>query len=565
MKNFLLWSLIALPINSALCMESQELIESTSPLYIAELRLLITKFLAKELSSREALNTIKAWALTDTKALAFFKEPEKARGFISWFNKFAYRNSLPILDLHNFSTLLDQGELAHFNQSLQTGAELVELFKTCGTQKEWSAFLSQGPHLEEAMASEYLAHYSWKGTYKDSYALRTLLSYALELQAPQEVITKLIEWGSPLTDLEENTPSPCCLVCQNIVDATSGLALQGKEQNAELDLCRHKLTLKNLHDTLTMLISKGASVNNPFLTGSSENPCIEQLKRAPLFIAAAGNNLELTEYLLEKGATCHQTILADIALEFLQPTRSLPLMESLFSRANSKDLQFLFRWLVTRALENPNEPQEYCYQLLRLLLAKKIDINALHEGITVLDMVNLAGGSDSKLAAFLSENGAHATDCKILEDLLFKTIDLLELKQARVGYIHALSLFLKEITTELLDTKKVIIPDNLIYQWLALALDVSSSQEGKEFYKFLALRFPEAPLFEHIVVITQNIKAHLNNEEAYQPILKQVQDLVYWFSKEGIKDTSELTGRFLAQELRMDELVECLTSVLPHF
>ena len=585
-KKFILASFIALTTSSALCMEPQAPTQKSKntviPFYIAELRLLITEFLCKELSMGEALKAIKTWSSIDRKAWSFFQSQEVAGTFISWFNKLCYQNDFNRALLNKLTTLLHTEELKNFNHSLQTGAELVHLFENCAAEKEWSPFLVQLPHLQKSTFSKYLAHYYWESSYNDFYAQKTLLVYALELQAPQEVINALIQWGAQLTHLRKKTPPPCLLVCQNSISATQKYDKRCQEDNADRDSLKkdYDAVLKEQKATLALLIEKKASVNDSFATPVDPDILISAMSipptfiaartnifiphLTPLFIAAKAGNLELTEYLLSQGASyCQESIFLPLLLEFAQNKIPFSIMEALISKATSHDLQSLFRWTVITALQDDTKQNEdnYC-TLIRLFLTKKVAINAREGTLTLLDMVHLYDKCDSKIADLLIHHRALPAHNKKMAYLAVTTEKFLT--TTKVWDTTTIPPFLKEIKTTLQSDKDLVPPANLMVTWLGLALKVSSSQEAKEFWKYIALNFPQTPLFIVLVIGTYTMKREMPNQHAYRSLLKNAKSLVSWLSNEGIKDRSTPTAGYTAYHFGIPELASSLASVVPH-
>ena len=571
MKRFLLWILLGLHISPALCMESEALIES-NPLYIAELRLLITQRLWTELSISDALKTIRAWALTDTTAWRSFQTSETAHLFIDYFNRFSYYNGYAIALLQNYKALLDQEELALFNQSLQTGSELVKLFDTCAEEKKWDAFLTQVPVLEKATLSKYLAHYYWESTYREFYAQKTLLLYALELQAPQEVIDALIKWGSRLRGFNEQTPPPCLIVCQNLLNITADYERKGQEQPADRDSLKEEFecTVRNLKDTLTRLIERKAYLDEFFIVLSQREEHTVKQVITPLFIAAKANNLDLVKYLHEKGAFFDVDNLDILARDFAKNRISYRILEILLSEADSWDLHYALNLILDSSQLSKNEKEEdnYCKLLALILLNKNSDINAIDEGLTPLDRFQAYqhGKYYSKIADLLIQHGAvlatKSENLQKITDLKCKTTSYRRGKTTEERLA-----FLEEIKNLLLH-EELTLPSSLISEWLRIALGCwdyeTCSEQGKEFWKFIALSFPRLPLFSILVKNIYRFKEIVDNDEEYQPYLKEAQDLIAWLIQEGIKDTQTPPALDLAKALKLEELVSSLTSALPN-
>ena len=579
MKKIVLMSLVGLHLGSALCMKPQviqsQAIEAASPFNTPELRLLITEFLCKIHCERDgierAVRTIKAWALTDKQAYTLFSKPELTAAFIKTCNKISYRylvtsNNLPLA--LEFPTLIDSKELDTFKQSLQKGAELVKLLEKCTKTNEWDPFLNELASLEKEPLYPYLAHYYWLTKYIDWHAQKMLLGYALELQAPQEVIEALIKCGSFLFQVDRTIPSPCLMACQNIITATAHYNQKRAQPDANLALLKEEFepTLEKLTAILDRLIEHGASVSTHFFAPLA-TPTIELQILTPIFIAAKANNLPLTTYLLEKGARyCRKCIWRPLLKDFFDNKVSFSLLEALISKATPQELPFLLRWTIEFALQVwiPTQ-EENCLRIVNLLLTKALDKKSLDEA-TFLSLIQ--SSSEKSLRSRLREISllvSLSPSNQKLASLRSKTTTFDEelVKGGGVeAYAYETKAFLEEITAELLCNKELQVPEDLMTRWLELAFHVTSSDCGKQFWKFIALQFPKIPLFTPLVGKICSIKVY--QRELYRPILLQALDLIGWLSKEGIKDTTLPSASSLAQELEMDELSLCLKSLVPH-
>ena len=580
-KKLLLLSALLAPLNSVFGMESPLIKSSRSPFDIAELRLLITTFIGEQLSIEEAIKTIKAWALTDTRSYGFFQTPEHAQSFLKWFNALSYHNDFTLRWLQSCNTLLPKEEVSAFNHSVEKGQELVKLLETCASKKEWSTFYTEASKLEESGLSKYLAHYYWKSTYMYSEAKKTLLLFALELQAPQEVITALIRWGSCLTELHKKTPPPCLIVCQNIITLTKEYDEKLKEPRANTESLKkeYEPLFEKLKETLHELIKQNASLNDSFFT---PNELDITNTTTPLDRALEANNAELVKYLSEQKVQCRLPLITSTLNKFAQGKISYSTLEALLSRGNIVTLTCLFHMMIEVAIQSNDEKieEKYC-ELVPLFLNLKVDINAVtNRGLTILDMVNQCGKKDSKIAALLIANGAISPNPK---DESFQTLNT-ELVCKTQSFFELLSrgntvtrkadsmLFLSQIKTILSTHDKAKVSGDLVHNWLFIALNLdfsehSSSHEGKEFLKFIASRFPGYPLFEELVHHNRTIKLQMdshevNSKEAYKPILKQTKDILLWFSKEGVKNSSLLQAIDVAKKFGMDELAVYLMRLL---
>ena len=582
MKKMLLLSLLIAPLGSVFAMDSLTSVpnakSSSSPLYIAELRLLITAFIGEQLSIEEAIKTIKAWALTDTRSYGFFQTPEHAQSFLKWFNALSYHHDFTLWWLHTCNTLLPKEEVSTFNHSVEKGSELVKLLETCASQKEWSPFFKEASELEKSGLSKYLAHYYWKSTYMNSEAKKRLLLWALELQAPQEVITTLIRWGSCLTQLHKKTPPPCLIVCQNIVAITKEYDEKLKKPRADVESLKkdYEPVLEQLQTCLEGLITYHASVNDFFFTPDIVD--INNTKITPLHSAIKANNTELVTYLSNQKAQCSLPLIVSTVSGFAQGLVSYATLETLLSKGNSASLTFLFHMMIEFAIQSTDEKieEKYC-QLVPLFLNLNVDINAVsNKGLTALDMVNQYAKKDSKIGSLLIAHGAlspHENDVNfhITTGLISKMqnfFKLLPVGNPETCKSESIR-FLNDIKTILCTHDSLKVSSDLIHSWIYIALSLdfsedSSSQEGKEFLKFVAFRFPRFPLCEELVCHNRTFKQQLPNEEAYKPILKQTANILSWLSQEGIQDSSLPQAIEVAKEFGMDELAVCLSQMWPH-
>ena len=576
MKNVLVWSLMLLPVSPGWGMESKisapESQSLSSPFYITELRLLITEFLCKGLSREKALTALRAWALVEKRACSFFQTKEEARNFIVWFTTFSYQNDF-ILPLNKLAPLLHPGEFAVFDQSLHVGDELVELFERIAREKEWDIFLTLVPSLE-ATLSGYLAHYYWESSYNGFYAQKTLLGYALELHAPQEVIQTLIRWGSCLNQLHQSTPSSCLIVCQNSITLTGEYEKKLKEHNVDGDSLRKEIEpiLKGLYDTLEMLIEKGASVNTCFFAPIfKEGSLIQQVSITPICMAAQAHNLPLLTYLLEKGAYCDRSAFYPLLVKFVNAENNLltyPILETILSKTSTSLLPSLCTLTIETALKDTHKRNEenYC-KLLTLFLNNTI----MRDESKILKLISRCGNYTSKIVDFLTENGALSQNSVKIAYLTDTTQDILERLKGEGEEIslYEVLLFLAEVKTELLTHEELPLPKRLIAHWLAVALHVhfsesATSNAGKELWKLIAVRFPSVLLFRMLVHTMHTIKSK-KREEEYRSILTKAHELVTWLSKEGIKDYAVPTASVRAQELGIQELSSSLATLFPDF
>ncbi len=609
MKKYLLGGLIMISAGSAFGMESKSIIkqndEFISVFYLPELQLPILEFLLKILPAKEALLSIKAWSSVTKKSYEFFRQPQVRKNLIALLYKLSYydyfnmslfpqihtllrNNELTNCEqsLVEANTVVPNNELAVFEQSLVEANDLVKVFKECAHNNQWNTILTRLNNLEKTPLAYYLGMYYWQDSYGNFPAIKTLLVYALELDAPEEVIKILIRYGSSLTLLHPMTPPPCLIVCKKLSDIIDNSTKNCTKDHTDLAVIEQETG--RLKRVINILIEAGASLNDLFVYSKKD---LLHSRVGPLSPAIEINSLELVEYLLKKDCYSLDGILFKQALSnFLEGKLSLSVLKALI--AIPDDLHpFLCEFLYIVSPLQDEAKKEKALILLPLLLNKIIDINRLYNEFTVLDIVLLSEADDritamltekgattlatveSKLCALNTIDGKRSTLNTKLATLFKEQVTILNFikKQDREAYYDEIPDFLERQTKEVLRNKLGSeLKQLILYRSMGFAFDTLWLQESKEFIKFahiqedsFSIPFQDLQfiklgytkggsslisLTEDLRVISSAFQSAVimfilnpwcikNGENDSESAFTEVCAFISWLAKQGLKDT----------------------------
>ena len=580
-------------IGSAFGMQSDSLEKSSEISYLQEIRLLISDYIFRIASEKNAILAFRSWCATDTKAWNFFKKNGSATTeFLKQLHNLSYRNYFDLRLLNQLTPLLAPPMVDAFEKGISEAQSLINLFTTCAEENCWKKALEKINSLKKDSTTCYcMSNYYWETTYRKAFPCRkTLLIHALELQAPIEVIDELTSCGSLVTRLTQSTPAPCLIVCEAMIELDRKI-----EWNREYTERRSKShpdlpvseeimnpTWEQLDRIMTLLLSKGASLQDSF-HGVSSGFFTHIEHATPLLYAVRDKNLKLVEYLKGKGAevdfySFSEGIIDPIRVD--EKIRSDDILFSIFTTVlGMQGDRYRFLHYLAIFIEGPEtEKKEMLFNLFKELLETTDSsiLTSTRDGLTVLDRV-FHTTTDTDILALLEEKGAvkssRLENVKPLHEFLTKLSTAFDLSRSQEEEIERqVKPLLKEalefLATPLLNEGMPL----LLYFTCAAPLEWDETKAllyALATHKSLYIDYPGygevRSFFHYIVGCIDEIKSQNLEDDAYAFALTHYSPLITWLAQQGIADDQRIEGKTAAEKafaLGMPDLAECITQAL---
>ena len=415
MKNYLLGALLlgSGVVGTTRAMEAEAASTTPTPVSIFSVRdlrykIMLYLFETKDISG--AIKAFKAFCCTDHASYNFFKNSEETTlSFTFDLLKAAHSNGEAIEDV--FSALVSNFNLSgaeKFEAKLAVSSMLASMLIpfSRNANLSWNPFLAVLKHGITSSFVPTVMHYHWKDGSDDR---KTLLTKALQFGAPTNVIETLIQLGSQVKDLPQNS-SPCCLiVMKNYLSCRKQLT---QAQNNEVK-AKEETNLKSLEAIMDLLLEKGAGISDSFCTNQLSNA-----KLTPLSGAIAAHDLTAIDYLIKKGALSFDPYallaLYDLEGSWIDPELSRSIHEALFTIPSYPEY-FLYnllsrvlpRRLPATGLGNPYAEKEIL-DFLSSFLDTIEDLNVpvpYEEDLTFLDIARICNNNE-QVITLLIERGA---------------------------------------------------------------------------------------------------------------------------------------------------------------
>ncbi len=421
-----------------------------NPLYIPELRLRIMSSLFSLASVLEPFKDFKACSLVDKVSLSFFTSSEQfTEYFLRFLYKMKYFNDLDLSKLDKISPLLNSTSFACVKNNLSTFTSLANLFTECSNIENVLDQRNQRNNPSEMLpiwwnlALKSLAAFKLRslnnraidfygiGTYLSHPAKWTLLGWALAHNAPEDIIKSLITYSPSLNELHPTTPSPFLIVFQKLITCYRAYKELHSQEGATSILMKQKmgLRLSFLKERMAMLLEAGASIEIPYKAG-------ERLITS--LLCALDSYPEILSYLLEKKPRLNTPLEYEKIVALIRGGSETESLIAYLITRNNDELQPLLRMLIKQGsfsfpssvsfspngttvltgdqdgmirewdAETGSLLQEFKkHAPLEIILdrASALTINALHDGMTLLDIA-VSNNVNFKIIDMLCSRGA---------------------------------------------------------------------------------------------------------------------------------------------------------------
>lgn len=603
----------------------------SSALNIPALRLGVVQYLLQSCPTKDVAHTLIAWGLTDKSSAQALKN-STSTSLINLIRSSCY--SLDYDEQSLLATLkppLSQKEYDTYTKQRALMDNLVFTFESCKEQHNWNPAFTALEDIKERKLIPFLNSCYWiyppgtktpklslsnpskissnweyppKEMYLMSPARKTILTYALEFNAPIEVIQWLIKEGASVTNLHPQTPPPLLMVCRNISEIFYS-DLEDKDR---------KKLIAHMRDLTTLLINSGACVNDAF-TSTYEFFTLKR-KMTPLLDTILAPGIKDMKFLLSQ-ASKEKIIVHPEAFIFAAGLfmNSDPQFPDDY-KATSQKLKMLITLSDDRELLlstfgnfthlNDSRKVEPAIAVLSLLIDQGVNINHREHNMTILDKA-LQEDWHTDIILFLSQKGARpSTPFDLSEERgknyaffkAYRKLFSLE-KDFYIGYDYSSEypLFLSEtsrnILKEFLPKAQEFLQNNalsdeeynniVIHLCLtALYWGLSQSNELHDFFVFIAtfrplsftyFKYGTITSVYHILVAylstfrTSSLCCFSNNtrlnDEMKDPL--GIRSLIHKLAYKGIKDDIHSKGKTAvekAREFRLNSIADFITTSL---
>lgn len=218
---------------------------------------------------KKAAMAMKALSVVNKKTYLFLKVYiDLTRDIAQWVYECTYHHNISqeliIKDL--MPVLCKEAYMCH-KESCSEIANFVTSINLAAKDKHWDPVRNRLKKIvEKKHLLYYLKNYYWHGQYKDNSVKKTILTHALDLDAPEDIIVMIAQAGARLSNFCARTPSPLFIVEAKIKE------LIKEYDRVSLKVLFGDYLLKELHQRLdslkcirAALIEFGASKEENFV------------------------------------------------------------------------------------------------------------------------------------------------------------------------------------------------------------------------------------------------------------------------------------------------------------
>ncbi|MBA3752546.1 hypothetical protein H0X06_07245 [Candidatus Dependentiae bacterium] len=507
------------------------------------------------------LTAVKTVACLDKRFLEFFQENEDfTLDFLKYLYRVSYQKDFEFdKALLYISPSLNKEGIGIFNKNRSSSDELLGIFKQCKQDNCWDKALTTLRDFKDRFLLQHALNHYWQDKWEDRLkgelicihpCKSTLLIYALDFGAPKKVIEFLVKEKSLADQNYLNTPPPFIVAFKKFFDYNKQYELHGNKAT----LASINQELNKLEEIIVIFIDAGASVDCVFekLFSAPNTKSLEILTTSvnaggecaiyhdlegvpvssnysmimreaedskkyafkskfldrtlildwttPLNLALQENNVKMVQYLLKKNLKLSSELSSMmIANTVIQGNMSQLMLTFLISECDNRHI------LLHNLMDKTTLASNYIYKkdtcgLLQQLIEQDADINAIHEGKTLLDIAISCYDTSPDVIDSLCKKGAQGNSLtnftlkfskwwkELDRDSVLPEEEILKILYEAKEIIIENQLYCNDLTVLMLDLIYQLISKNLLLSDTVELIKLIVLAERKSFNCFV--QFP---------------------------------------------------------------------------